>query len=75
MRYDLNFHPTDEGNYTAKEPNGNSFLVGIFPNYDQIDFYSNQVQNTISNFSQGGYYTKCPYDSSIYPHPYPSIYN
>jgi hypothetical protein len=73
MRYDLNFHPTDDGNYTAKEPNSSSFLIKIFPNYGQIDFYSNQVQNAISNFSQGRYCTNCPYDSSIYP--YPFVYN
>jgi hypothetical protein len=31
-------------------------LVGIFSTYDQTNFYPNQVQNTISNFNQGGYY-------------------
>jgi hypothetical protein len=74
MRPDLNLHHIDEENYIAEEPNSNSILVGIFSNYGQIDSYPNQVQNTISNFSQGGYYLNCPYDSSIYPHPYLSIY-
>jgi hypothetical protein len=50
------------------------FFVVIFSNYDQSNSYPNQIQNTISNFNQGGYYTNCPYDSSIYSHTYPSIY-
>jgi hypothetical protein len=40
---DLNFDSTDEGNYTAKELSDNSFLVGIFSNYGQINSYPNQV--------------------------------
>jgi hypothetical protein len=75
MISDLNFYSIDEGNYTAEEPSGSSFLAGIFPNYGQTDSYSNQVQNIISNFNQGGYCTNCPYDSSIYPHLYPYIYS
>jgi hypothetical protein len=50
-------------------------LAKIFLNYGQIDFYPNQVQNIISNFSQSGYYLNYLYDSSIYPHPYPFIYS
>jgi hypothetical protein len=65
---------TDEENYTTEEPSGSSFFVGIFSNYEQSNSYPNQVQNTISNFNQGGYYTNCPYDSSIYSHLYPSVY-
>jgi hypothetical protein len=72
MRLDLNFHPTDEENYTAEEPSDSNFLVEIFSNYGQIDSYPNQV---ISNFSQNGYYPNYSYDSSIYPHAYSSIYN
>jgi hypothetical protein len=72
---DLNFHPTDEGNYTAEEPSGSSFLAEIFSNYGQTNSYPNQVQNIISNFNQDRYYTNCPYDSSIYPHSYPFVYN
>jgi hypothetical protein len=80
MRHDLNFHPTDEENYTAEEPNGSSFLAEIFLNqiflnYGQTNFYQNQIQNTILNFSQGGYYPNYPYDSSIYPYPYIFIYS
>jgi hypothetical protein len=40
---DLNFDPSNQGNYTAEEPNGSSFFAGIFPNYDQNNFYPNQV--------------------------------
>jgi hypothetical protein len=75
MRHDLNFHPTVEENYIVEESSGSSFLVEIFSNYSETDFYPNQVQNTILNFSQGGYYPNYPYDSSIYPHPYPSVYS
>jgi hypothetical protein len=56
MITDLNFYPADEENYTTEEPSGNNFLAGIFSTYDQINFYPNEVQNTISNFNQGGYY-------------------
>jgi hypothetical protein len=59
----LNFYPADEENYTAEEPNGGMFLVGIFSTHDQTNSYPNQIQNTISNFNQGGYY------------PYPAVYN
>jgi hypothetical protein len=59
---DLNFYPADEENYTAEEPSGSSFLAGIFLTYDQTNSYPNQVQNTISNFNQDGYY------------PYPAVY-
>jgi hypothetical protein len=52
-----------------------NFFEGIFPNYAQTTSYLNQVQNKISNFNQGEYYTNCPYDSNIYPHLYPSIYS
>jgi hypothetical protein len=38
-------------------------LAGIFSTYDQTNSYPNQVQNTISNFNQGGYY------------PYPTVYS
>jgi hypothetical protein len=74
MISDLNFDPSDEANYTAEEPSGSSFFTRIFSNYDQNNFYPNHVQNTISNFNQGGYYTNYPYDSSIYSHMYQSIY-
>jgi hypothetical protein len=57
MISDLNFDPSDEENYTTEEPSGSSFFVGIFLNYDQSNSYPNQIQNTISNFNQGGYYT------------------
>jgi hypothetical protein len=70
----LNFDPSDEENYTAEEPSDSSFFAEIFPNYDQSNSYPNQVQNIISNFNQGEYYTNYPYDSSIYSHLYPSIY-
>jgi hypothetical protein len=63
---DLNFDPSDEGNYTAGEPSGSRFFMGIFPNYDQNNSYPNHVQNTISNINQCGYYTNYSYDSSIY---------
>jgi hypothetical protein len=63
MIADLNFYPADEENYTAEEPSDNSFLAGIFSTYDQTNSYPNQVQNTISNFNQGGYY------------PYPTVYS
>jgi hypothetical protein len=76
MRSDLNFHPIDEANFHhIEEPSGSRFLAGKFPNYGQINFYSNQVQNTILNFSQDGYYPNYPYDSSIYPDSYSSVYN
>jgi hypothetical protein len=52
----LNFYLADEENYTVEEPSGNSFLAEIFPTYDQINSYPNQVQNTISNFNQDIYY-------------------
>jgi hypothetical protein len=55
MIHDFNFDPTDEGNYTVEEPSSSSFLAEIFSNYDQTNFYPNQVQNIISNFNQGGY--------------------
>jgi hypothetical protein len=71
---DLNFDPSDEKNYTAEEPSGNSFFAEIFSNYDQINYYPNQVQNIISNFNQDRYYRNYPYDSSIYSHLYPSVY-
>jgi hypothetical protein len=70
----LNFDPSDERNYIAEEPNGSSFFARIFSNYDQSNSYPNQVQNIITNFNQGGSYTNYPYDSSIYSHLYPSIY-
>jgi hypothetical protein len=54
---DLNFYPVDEENYTAEESSGSSFLAEIFSTYDQTNSYPNQVQNTISNFNQGGYYS------------------
>jgi hypothetical protein len=75
MRLDLKFHSIDEENYNAEEPSGSSFLAEIFLNYGKTISYPNQVQNTISNFSQDGYYPNCLYDSSIYPHPYSSVYN
>jgi hypothetical protein len=71
---DLNFDPADERNYIAEEPSGSNFFAGIFPKYDQKNSYPNQVQNTISNFNQGGYYTNCLYDSSIYSHLYPFVH-
>jgi hypothetical protein len=43
-------------------------------NFDQSNSYPNQVQTIIFNFNQGGYYTNYPYDSSIYSHLYPFIY-
>jgi hypothetical protein len=46
----------------------------IFSNYNQNNSYPNQVQNIISNFNQGGYYTNYPYDSSICSHLYPAVY-
>jgi hypothetical protein len=66
MISNLKFGLADEENYIAEELSGSSFFTGIFSNYDQSNFYSNQIQNTISNFYQGGYYTNCPYDSSTY---------
>jgi hypothetical protein len=51
----LNFDPSDEENYTAGEPSRSSFFARIFSNYDQNNSYPNQVQNTTSNFNQGGY--------------------
>jgi hypothetical protein len=54
---DLNFDPSDEENYTGEEPNCSRFFARIFLNYDQSNFYLNQVQNTISNFNQDEYYT------------------
>jgi hypothetical protein len=50
------------------------FFAGIFSNYDQSNFYLNQVKNIISNFNQDGYYSNYPYDSSIYSHSYPFVY-
>jgi hypothetical protein len=41
MRPDLNFHPTDEKNYTAEKLSGSNFLTGLFSNYGQTDFYPN----------------------------------
>jgi hypothetical protein len=70
MISDLNFDSVNEGNYTTEEPSGSSFLAGMFPNYGQANSYPNQIQNIIFNFNQDGYYMNCPYDSSIYPHPY-----
>jgi hypothetical protein len=75
MISDLNFDPSDEENYTAEEPSGSSFFAIIFSNYAQNNFYPNQVQNIISNFNQGGYYTNYPYDSSIYSYMYPYVTN
>jgi hypothetical protein len=49
-------------------------LAGIFLNYGQNNSYPNQVQNIISNFYQGGYYTNYPYDN-IYPHSYQYVYS
>jgi hypothetical protein len=40
-----------------------------------MDSYPNQFQNIVSNFSQDGYYPNYPYDSSIYPYSYPSVYS
>jgi hypothetical protein len=74
MISDLNFNFSDEGNYTAGEPNGSSFFARIFLNYDQSNSYPNHVQNIISNFNQDGYYTNYPYDNNIYSHLYSSIY-
>jgi hypothetical protein len=35
----LNYYPADEENYIAEQPNGSSFLAGIFPTHDQTDSY------------------------------------
>jgi hypothetical protein len=41
MISDLNFNLVAEGNYTAEELSGSSFLAGIFPNYGQTNSYPN----------------------------------
>jgi hypothetical protein len=46
----------------------------IFSNNGQTDFYPNQVENIISNFSQGGYYSNHPYDITIYSDSYPYFF-
>jgi hypothetical protein len=47
----------------------------IFSNNGQTDFYPNQVENIISNFNQGGYYSNHPYDITIYPDSYPYFFS
>jgi hypothetical protein len=74
MISDLNFNPSDEGNYTAEKASGSSFFARIFLKYDQSNSYPNQVQNKIYNFNQSGYYTNYPYDNIIYSHMYPYVY-
>jgi hypothetical protein len=56
MRPDLNFHPTNDENYTTEEPSSSNFSTIIFLNYCETRSSSNHMQNTISNFSQVGYY-------------------
>jgi hypothetical protein len=75
MIADLNFYPADEENYIVEEPNGNSFLAGIFPTYDQTNSYPNQVQNKIYNFNQGIYYLYPDVYSNniIYQQPNPAV--
>jgi hypothetical protein len=75
IRLDLNFYPTDKENYTVEELSSSSFWIKIFSNYGQTDSYPNQVQYTILNFNQDGYYSNYPYDSSIYPNPYSYVYS
>jgi hypothetical protein len=52
MISDLNFYPTNKGNYTMKEPSDSNFLAEIFSNYGQTNSHPNQVQNKISNFKK-----------------------
>jgi hypothetical protein len=74
LSYFFKMRPGEE-NYTAEEPSDSSFLTKIFSNCGQTDFCPNQLRNTILNFSQCVYYPNCPYDISIYPHQYPSVYS
>jgi hypothetical protein len=45
---DLNYYPADEENYTAEQPSGSSFLVGIFPTHDQT--YSYQTYDQTNSY-------------------------